>query len=64
MSTIEKLYTIALSLVALFLIISNPKAVNMIMKGWADFNIASFGVLQGREVSGGTFTAGRTVAGG
>jgi hypothetical protein len=58
LSTIEKLYTIALGLVALYLILSAPKAVNQILTSIGNFNIATFGVLQGRTVSGGSFSAG------
>jgi hypothetical protein len=60
MSTIEKLYTLALGLVALYLILSNPKAVNQIMTAWASFNIGTFGVLQGRNVQGGSFNVSGT----
>jgi hypothetical protein len=58
MSTVERLYTIALSLVALYLVLSAPQAVNQILKSLAGFNIGTFGVLQGRTVSGGGFSAG------
>lgn len=52
MNAVEKLYTIALSLVALYLVLSAPEAVNKILSSLGNFNAITFGVLQGRSVSG------------
>jgi hypothetical protein len=53
-SAVEKFYLTALGLVGLYLVLAKPQAVNQILQGIGSFNVSTFGVLQGRNVSGGS----------
>lgn len=48
MNTVEKFYTGAFALIALFLVASNAGSFNTILNGLASFNTSTFRTLQGR----------------
>jgi hypothetical protein len=52
MNTIEKVLIVMLTLVGIFLFLANASAANKIFTSLGSVGIATFGVLQGRDVSG------------
>lgn len=51
LSTVEKVVGTALGLVALFLLLNNPKGVNELFGSIGKFSTASLGTLQGRTIN-------------
>lgn len=58
MARIEAVLGIMLGLVALYLVLVNPQAVNQILGSLGSLGAQTFGTLQGRAVSGGGITVG------
>lgn len=54
MSFVEKFFAGAFGLVLVYLLVTNWNGVNGVLNGLADFNVKTFGVLQGRQ----TFVGG------
>jgi hypothetical protein len=52
MSTLEKVLITMLGLIAIYLFLANAGAANAIFTSLGKVGIATFGVLQGRDVSG------------
>lgn len=58
MGTIEKVLAIMLGLIALYIIVVNPSAVDQILRSIGAVGSQTFGTLQGRNVSGGGISVG------
>lgn len=58
MKTIETVLGLMLGLVALYLVLVNPKAFDTIIRSIGAVGSQTFGTLQGRSVSGGGITVG------
>jgi tetrahydromethanopterin S-methyltransferase subunit C len=58
MRTIEWVLGIMLGLVALYLVLVNPAAVNQILGSLGNLGAQTFGTLQGRNVQSGGVTVG------
>ena len=52
MNRLEVILGTMLSLVALYLVLVNPQAVDQILRSLGGLGAATFGTLQGRSVSG------------